>query len=581
MKLSMIERWSFLVTYLKPQQRRVLLLCTLLFISIALQLANPLVLRYFIDTAQAGGATRNLILAALLFIGVALVNQLFSVSATYVSENVGWTATNMLRADLLLHCLQLDLAFHKARTPGELIDRIDGDVNALATFFSEFVIKVFGNALLLLGVLIVLWIINWQVGLALTVLAFILVILLLRLQSVAVPYWKAARQSSADLFGFLEERLAGTEDIRASGAVAYTMQRLYALMRIRLRTERKAFLIGSFTWLTPLLFAAVAIAVTFVLSTGLFHRGVISLGTAYVIFFYAQIMLQPIRIITRQMDELQKATAGMLRIQELYQFKGTIKDGDGARLPSGPLGLSFDEVAFGYETDDHVLHAISFAIPAGRTLGILGRTGSGKTTLTRLLFRLYDPTAGTIRLAGTDIRTVRVTDLRHHIGMVTQDVHLFEASLRDNLTFFDDAIPDARIMLVLTDLGLLPWFHSLPHGLDSILASGSGGLSSGEAQVLALTRIFLRDPGLVVLDEASSRLDPATEQLVERAVGTLLQNRTGIVIAHRLHTVMRADDILILEDGHIYEYGPRDRLMTDPHSRFSQLLRTGLEEVLV
>ncbi|MBA3946236.1 MAG: ABC transporter ATP-binding protein [Herpetosiphonaceae bacterium] len=580
MKLSMIERWSFLVTYLKPQQRRVLLLGALLLISIALQLANPLVLRYFIDTAQAGGATRSLILAALLFIGVALVNQLFSVAATYVSENVGWTATNLLRADLLRHCLHLDLAFHKARTPGELIDRIDGDVNALATFFSDLVIKVFGNALLLIGVLIVLWAINWQVGIILTALAVVMLIVLLRVQSIAVPHWKASRQTSAELFGFLEERLAGTEDIRASGAVAYTMHRLYELMRIRLRAERKAFLIGSFIWLTPVLFAALTIAITFVVSARLFHQSVISLGTAYVIFFYAQIMLRPIRIITRQMEDLQKATAGMLRIQELYQFKATIIDGHGDSLPSGPLELAFEQVAFGYEVDDHVLHAISFAILPGRTLGILGRTGSGKTTLTRLLFRLYDPTAGTICLGGTDIRTVPVADLRRRIGMVTQDVHLFQASLRDNLTFFDDTLPDARIMTVLTDLGLLPWFHALPAGLDSILASGSGGLSSGEAQVLALTRIFLRDPGLVVLDEASSRLDPATEQLVERAVGSLLHNRTGIVIAHRLHTVLRADDILILEDGQICEYGPRDRLMADPKSRFSQLLRTGLEEVL-
>jgi ABC-type multidrug transport system fused ATPase/permease subunit len=226
-----------------------------------------------------------------------------------------------------------------------------------------------------------------------------------------------------------------------------------------------------------------------------------------------------------------------------------------------------------------VLDDISLAIAPGRVLGILGRTGSGKTTLSRLLFRLYDPTAGTIRLGGVDIRATSRADLRRRVGMVTQDVQLFHAPVRDNLTFFDETIADARIVATLEELGLLPWLSTLPDGLDTVLAAG-GGLSAGEAQLLAFTRVFLRDPGLIVLDEASSRLDPATEGLLERAVDRLLENRTGIIIAHRLATVLRADDILILEGGRIREYGPREQLMADPDSRFAELLRVGMEEVL-
>jgi ATP-binding cassette subfamily B protein len=228
-----------------------------------------------------------------------------------------------------------------------------------------------------------------------------------------------------------------------------------------------------------------------------------------------------------------------------------------------------------------VLDDISLRIAAGRTLGILGRTGSGKTTLTRLLFRLYDVTGGAIRLGGADVRDIRLDSLRQRVGMVTQEVQLFHATVRENLTFFDDSILDERILDVLEQLELLPWYQSLPSGLDTVLAAGSGGLSAGEAQVLAFTRVFLRDPGLVILDEASSRLDPATERLIERAVDRLLCDRTGIVIAHRLATVLRADDILILEDGRIREYGEREVLRADPSSRFAELLRTGMEEVLV
>ena len=232
-----------------------------------------------------------------------------------------------------------------------------------------------------------------------------------------------------------------------------------------------------------------------------------------------------------------------------------------------------------FSISDAVLHDISLHIVAGRTLGILGRTGSGKTTLTRLLFRLYDVTGGAIRVGGSDIRDLRLDSLRARVGMVTQEVQLFHATVRDNLTFFDTSIPDARILAALKELELLPWYQGLPDGLDTVLAAG-GGLSAGEAQVLAFTRVFLHDPGLVILDEASSRLDPATERLIERGVDRLLAERTGIIIAHRLATVLRADDILILEDGRIREYGEREALRADTHSRFAELLRTGMEEVL-
>ena len=226
-----------------------------------------------------------------------------------------------------------------------------------------------------------------------------------------------------------------------------------------------------------------------------------------------------------------------------------------------------------------ILRDISFHLQPGKVLGVLGRTGSGKTTLARLILRLYDIQSGQIRLGGVPVNHTRVRELRRHIGMVTQDVQLFNASVRDNLTFFNPNIPDERIVSVLDDLGLAHWLHSLPDGLDTVLGSDGEGLSAGEAQLLAFTRVFLNDPGLVILDEASSRLDPATEQLIERAISKLFTGRTAIVIAHRLGTVQRADEILIMEDGRIIEYGERMALAANPQSRFASLLQTGLEEV--
>jgi ATP-binding cassette subfamily B protein len=242
--------------------------------------------------------------------------------------------------------------------------------------------------------------------------------------------------------------------------------------------------------------------------------------------------------------------------------------------------VAFDEVAFSYDEDEPILHDVSFELKPGEILGLLGRTGSGKTTMTRLLFRLYDPTAGIIRLGNRDIRHVTPESLRGNVGIVTQNVQLFQASVRDNLTFFNPDIADNQVLDTLEELGLDGWLNGLAHGLDTRLLSGGQSLSAGEAQLLAFARIFLEDPGLVILDEASSRLDPVTEQLIERAISRLLEGRTAIIVAHRLATVQRADRILILQDGRIVEKGNRIALVADPNSRFSNLLRTGMEQVL-
>jgi ABC-type multidrug transport system fused ATPase/permease subunit len=263
----------------------------------------------------------------------------------------------------------------------------------------------------------------------------------------------------------------------------------------------------------------------------------------------------------------------------LLRTRSALDEGCGESLPDRPLAVEFRDVRFSYEGDEMILHDLSFHVAPGEVLGLLGRTGSGKTTISRLLLRLYDPSSGAVLLGGVDLRAAHIADVRRHIGMVTQDVQLFHATVRDNLTLFDRATDDGRIMRALAELGLAEWCRALPHGLDTMLGAGGSGLSAGEAQLLAFTRVFLKDPGLVILDEASSRLDPASERLIERAVDRLLAGRTGIIIAHRLGTIQRADMVMILEEGRIREYGSRAALAVDPRSRLAHLLRAGLEEM--
>jgi ATP-binding cassette subfamily B protein len=287
----------------------------------------------------------------------------------------------------------------------------------------------------------------------------------------------------------------------------------------------------------------------------------------------------PLNEMSHQVETLQQAIAGGRRVLELLAIEPTIIDGDGDDLPSGALDVALDGVTFGYGDDPDVLHDVDLAVPAGTVLGIVGRTGSGKSSIARLLVRFHDVRAGAVRIGGVDVRTVRRSGLRERVALITQEVHVLRASVRDNLTLFDPTVTDADVLAVIASLGLDGWFAALPDGLDTELREGGAGVSAGEAQLLSFGRALLADPSVVILDEASSRLDPATEAVLERAVDALLAGRTGIVIAHRLATLDRCDAVCVLDHGRVVEHGPRAVLADDDTSRFAALRRAGMDTV--
>ena len=547
--------------------------------TIGIQVATPLVASRFVDRAVAGDAMRGLVALALLTIGLAVLGQALAVAETYVAETVSWVATNTLRADLVAHLLRLDATFHTAHTPGELIERVDGDVATLARFFSRFVIYVLGNALLMVGVLALLFQVDWRVGLGLGIFVLVALVVMLRIRALATPSWAAERQASADFYGFLGEYLTGLEDIRSSGAGTFVLRRCAEVMRSWLAATREAQMRGYALVASSQGLFALGTAAAFAVSAALYRDGTLTLGTVYLVFRYTEMLRQPTEQIRNEVQDFQQADASMGRIETLLGTVPRLVDGPGPTLPTGPLAVELDGVSFGYAEDTVVLRDVSVRLAPGRVLGVVGRTGSGKTTLTRLLARSYDPSAGVVRLGGVDTRTVRLAAVRSRVGLVSQEVHLFDASVRDNVTLFDDGVRDERIRDVLDTLGLAGWLSELPCGLDTRLGTGGAGLSAGQAQVLAFARVFLRGPDVVILDEASSRLDPATERLLHGALGRLLAGRTGVIVAHRLATVSYADDILVLEEGRVREYGPRLALAADPTSRFAGLLRIGSEEV--
>lgn len=515
--------------YLAPQRGSIVGLVVLLVGGIALELAGPQIIRVFIDDAVAGEALGLLLLLGGVFLATALLRQGAAIAETFLAETISWTATNQVRADLTRHCLGLDRAFHQTHTPGELIERIDGDVTKLANFFARLLIQLAANVLVLLGVVVLCFGIDWRVGLALLRFSVVSLGILYLMRNAGVAQWATERRASADLFGFIEERLSGTEDIRAFGAAPHVLRHLAQRTRHLLRWQRRAGIVGSATFNMLLLLLAISTAGSLGLGGILFAQHVISIGTVCLIYSYTLLLSQPIENLGRQIQEVQEASASLRRVQELLATPNALPDGVGAALPTGALEVRFADVTFAYaDGAGPVLHDINFTLPAGTTLGIVGRTGSGKSTLARLLFRLHDPTAGGVFLGDVDLRQPHLADLRDRIGMVTQDIQLFHASVRNNLTFFDHTISDERIAAILDDLGL----------------------------------------------------DRATEQAIEHAIDRLMQGRTGVIIAHRLATLDRADLILLLENGRIVEFGPREQLASAPDSRFAALLRAGMTEAL-
>ena len=491
-----------------------------------------------------------------------------------------WGTTNELRLRMTRHVLGLDHEFHRRHTPGELIQRVDGDVTSVSDFLGKVVPKAVGGILLIGGILAVLTAIDWRLGLGMALYLAATVAVLLRMRHRAIHEASDEMGAYARLYGGIEERLTAAEDLRSNGAGVHAVWRFVedssGTLHSSVRRQR-AFI--RLWWGVQSAVTAGSV-LSLAVSAALVASGAITLGTAFLLFQYVLLISRPLEDLVHQLETVQKANGAMVRVIDLLEVQPTIVDRGTTSPPPGALGITCRGVSFAYDDGDDggegrtILHDVDIDIAPGRSVGVVGRTGSGKTTFSRLLLRLVEATDGTVELGGVPIADISMAELRRRVALVPQEVELFEGTIRDNVTLFDPAPTDADVAEALARAGL---GHLAAGGIHRALGFGGAGLSAGESQLLALARVWLRQPDLVVFDEATARIDPVTEQRLEAAVAQLVAGRTTLIIAHKLSTLRMVDEVIVFEHGRVVEHDQREVLAARGGSRWRHLLELALE----
>lgn len=572
-----------LVALMRPAASRWVALGALVGLGAAGLLTGPIVVRAIVDRARAGATTGEIARLAVVYLVIAVLYQVLNLVVVRRATALAWSTTNGLRLRISRHVLGLDHEFHRRHTPGELIQRVDGDVTNVSTFLGIVVPQALGALFLITGITGVLLVLDWRLGVAMVVYLALVTTIVIRSRHRAIDEATDEMSSLATLYGGIEERLTASEDLRANGAAGHANWRFVEDSTGTLGTtvsRERAFI--KLWWIVQggAMFGAV---LALVASATLAARGAITVGTALLLVQYVFIANRPLEDLIQQLETVQKATGAMRHVVDLLAVKATIVDTGTTSPPPGPLSIRFRDVSFSYadqtqdqtpDNEERILRDVDVEIGAGRSVGVVGRTGSGKTTFSRLILRLVEPTSGRVELGGVPVADIPMAQLRSRVALVPQEVELFDGTIRDNVTLFDPGPTDDDVIQALNRAGLSVLARA---GIHRNLGAGGAGLSAGEAQLLAFARVWLRAPDLVVLDEATARIDPVTELRLEAAVNELSVDRTVVIIAHRLSTLRGVDEILVFDHGRVVEHDDRAMLTAMAESRFRRLLDLALE----
>lgn len=581
---SDLQRVKRLGRYLGRDRRR-LSLTLVLLIPVALAGAiQPLLVGQAIAVLRrVGGDSKETVLPLLqgletpvalrLIVSVLLLSVLLRLALQGVQsfniQAVGQRLTARIRQDLFAHAINLSVRFHDRMPVGKLLTRLTSDVDALAEVFGSGAVGVLGDLVSLAVIAVTMLLVEWRLGLLLLAAQIPVTFVILWLQR---RYRKAnyrVREELSQLNADFQENLQGLEVVQMFRREAVNGERFQSTgLAYRRAVNGTIFFDSSISAFIEWV-ALGAVAVVLALGGWMVTAGAMGLGTLTTFILYSQRLFDPLRQLAERFTQIQGGLTAVERIGELLEepleivdYADPAQSSQAAQLASapGPCGeVVFENVSFAYRPDEPILRNLNFRIAAGEHVALVGPTGSGKSTVIRLLCRLYEPQEGRILLDGRDIRTLPMQDLRRQLGVVLQDTFLFSGTVGDNLRL-DVPIDDGQLRGICRDLGLDPLLERLPDGLDTTLRERGGNLSSGERQLLAVARVAIRNPTVLVMDEATAFMDPSTEATLQRDLDRLLEKRTAVVIAHRLATVEAADRIFVLRRGQLIEQGTHQEL---------------------
>lgn len=519
-----------------------------------------------VDSASVDlpAVTQLVLLGALAVAVTALATGAMNLRLAVVAER----ALTNLRRRAFAHIHDLSMLHQASEQRGVLVARVTTDIDQISRFMQWAGLQLIVNAGQAFLALVVMLVMSWQLALVVVALVPVIAVVIRAFQGRLDTAYQVVRTRIGRVLGALAETVVGAQVIRAYGVEDRTRDRLDEAIE----SHRSAAV--SAGWLSSVFSAAgevlssLVIAGVLVVGAVLAVDGVTTVGVVVAFLFLAQLFVEPVQAFGEAVNEAQNAIAGWRRVIEVLDIEPDVADPgpDGQVLPEGPLGIRFDGVGFAYPSRGQdptvqVLHDVQVEITPQTRVAVVGETGSGKTTFAKLLTRLMDPTGGTVRLGEVPLDRVRFDSLRDRVVMVPQDGLLFAGTIARNVLMGDRDGGDADVARAFGELGLADWIASLPEGIDTLVGERGDSLSAGERQLVALARAYLADPDVLVLDEATSAVDPAAEMRLQRALAGLTEGRTTVTIAHRLSTAEQADRVLVFDRGRIVEDGSHDELV--------------------
>jgi putative ABC transport system ATP-binding protein len=525
----------------------------------------PILIQQILDRGLVDGKMQAGALTVLGILGVVLVVST-CVAGWWTRRRLvqaGETALCTLRAKAFRHIHRLSLATQTDERRGALVARVTSDVEQLSQFLSWGGVAWLVNTAIILTVAVIMAAYDWRLAVVAIVAVLPMVLVLKAVQHRMAERYNVVRERMAELLTAVSETVMGAPVIRAYAAEAVTRERTFGAIERHRIAQVRAGKMSAALFPSGELFSVVTVSAVLVVGVLLGPARGLTAGEVVAFVFLVNLFLQPVAEFTDIVDQTQTAVAGWRRILDLLDTPIDLPDPvPGVELPAGPPALRIESVSFRYrETGVLVLDDVSFDIPAGSTVALVGATGSGKTTLAKLLARLADPTEGRVLVSGIDLREVAPSSLRRTLVMVPQEGFLFDSTIGENVRFGRPSATDDELVSAFSELGLDGWFDGLADGLATPVGERGDQLSVGERQLVSLARAYVADPACLILDEATSAVDPATEVTLARAVDSLTAGRTTIAIAHRLSTAERADLVLVMDHGRLVEVGSHASLV--------------------